>query len=197
MDSWIIAFAFFALSMSASPGPNNVMVAASGANFGFRGTLPHMFGVAVGFPIMLFAVGLGVGGMLAAQPEVQTGLRVIGSLYLLYLAWRIARAGDIEVGAKKPRPMTFLEAAAFQWLNPKAWLIAVGALGTYAPTGEPLPPNLVIMGVIFIAACLPSVGVWTLIGAGVGRMLSTPRAMRVFNITMAALLVASLALVFS
>lgn len=197
MDSWIIAFAFFALSMSASPGPNNVMVTASGANFGFRRTLPHMFGVAFGFPVMLLGVGIGVGALLTAHPEIQTVLRVIGSVYLLYLAWRIARSGDLEVGAKKPRPLTFLEAAAFQWLNPKAWLIAVGALGTYAPSGQPLTPNLLIMGLIFILACLPSVGVWTLIGAGVGQLLSTPRAMRLFNITMAALLVASLALVFN
>jgi threonine/homoserine/homoserine lactone efflux protein len=196
MDSWIVAFAFFALSMSASPGPNNVMVTASGANFGFRRTLPHMFGVAFGFPVMLLCVGVGVGALLANHSEIQTGLRVIGSLYLLYLAWRIARAGDLEVGASKPRPMTFLEAAVFQWFNPKAWLIAVGALGTYAPSGEPLAPNLLIMGLIFILACLPSVGFWTLIGAGVGRLLSTQSAMRIFNISMAALLVASLALVF-
>ena len=196
MDSWIIAFAFFALSMSTSPGPNNVMVTASGANFGFRRTLPHMFGVALGFPVMLLCVGAGVGALLTAYPEIQTVLRGIGALYLLYLAWRIARAGEIEVGARKPRPITFLEAAAFQWLNPKAWLIAVGALGTYAPSGEPLTPNLLIMGLIFIAACLPSVGFWTLIGAGVGRLLSTPSAMRIFNILMATLLVASLALVF-
>lgn len=197
MDSWIVAFAFFALSMSASPGPNNVMVTASGANFGFRRTLPHMLGVALGFPLMLLSVGIGVGALLAAHPEIQTVLRVTGSVYLLYLAWRIARAGNVEMGAGKPRPMTFLEAAAFQWLNPKAWLIAAGALGTYAPSGEPLAPNLLIMGLVFIAACLPSVGFWTLIGAGMGRLLSASGSMRMFNIAMAGLLVASLALVFN
>ena len=196
MDSWMIAFAFFALSMSASPGPNNVMVTASGANFGFRRTLPHMFGVAVGFPVMLLGVGLGIGALIAAHPEIQTGLELIGAVYLLVLAWRIARAGEVEIGKTAPRPMTFLEAAAFQWLNPKAWLIAVGALGTYAPAETPLAPTLLVMGLIFIAACLPSVGLWTLIGTGVGRLLSTSRSVRVFNIAMALLLVASLALVF-
>jgi threonine/homoserine/homoserine lactone efflux protein len=152
--------------------------------------------VALGFPVMLLGVGLGIGAVLVAHPEIQTALRIAGSLYLLVLAWRIARAGDVEVGAAPPRPMRFLEAAAFQWLNPKAWLIAVGALGTYAPRDAPLAPSLLIMGLIFIAACLPSVGFWTLIGTGIGRMLSTPRAVRVFNIAMALLLVASLALAF-
>lgn len=196
MEPWIIAFGFFALSMSASPGPNNVMVTASGANFGFRRTLPHMFGVALGFPVMLLGVGVGFGAVLAIHPQIQTVLQIVGSAYLLVLAWRIARATEAGVGAAMARPMSFLEAAAFQWLNPKAWLIAVGALGTYAPAGEPLAPNLLVMGVIFTAACLPSVGLWTLIGTGVGHLLSTPRALRAFNITMALLLVASLALVF-
>jgi threonine/homoserine/homoserine lactone efflux protein len=195
MESWIIAFGFFALSMSATPGPNNVMVTASGANFGFRRTIPHMFGVAFGFPVMLLGVGIGFGAVLAIHPEIQTVLRVIGAAYLLVLAWRIARAAEVRVGAVTARPMSFVEAAAFQWLNPKAWLIAVGALGTYAPTGEPLAPNLLVMAVIFVAACLPSVGLWTLIGTGVGRLLSTRRALRAFNIAMALLLVASLALV--
>ena len=196
MESWIVAFGFFALSMSASPGPNNVMVTASGANFGFRRTLPHMFGVALGFPFMLFGVGIGFGAVLAIHREIQIVLQVIGAVYLLVLAWRIASAGEVNVAATTARPMTFFEAAAFQWLNPKAWLIAVGALGTYAPAGEPLTPSLLVMGVVFVAACLPSVGFWTLIGTGVGRLLATPRALRVFNICMALLLVASLALVF-
>jgi threonine/homoserine/homoserine lactone efflux protein len=196
MEPWIIAFGFFALSMSASPGPNNVMVTASGANFGFRETLPHMFGVAFGFPAMLVCVGIGFGAVLAIHPEIQTVLQFIGGAYLLVLAWRIARAGEVVVGTPTARPMRFLEAAAFQWLNPKAWLIAVGALGTYAPADEPLASNLLIMGMIFVAACFPSLGVWTLIGTGFGRLLSTRRAMRAFNICMALLLVASLALVF-
>ena len=196
MDSWIIAFGFFALSMSASPGPNNVMVTASGANFGFRRTLPHMFGIALGFPVMLFGVGIGFGAVLAIHPEIQTILQIIGAIYLSVLAWRIARTGEVAVGAAAARPMTFLEAAAFQWLNPKAWLIAVGALGTYAPADVPLTSSLLVMGMIFVAACLPSVGLWTLIGTGVGRLLSTQRATRLFNICMALLLVASLALVF-
>lgn len=182
--------------MSASPGPNNVMVTASGANFGFRRTLPHMFGIALGFPVMLFGVGIGFGAVLAIHPEIQTILQIIGAIYLSVLAWRIARTGEVAVGAAAARPMTFLEAAAFQWLNPKAWLIAVGALGTYAPADVPLTSSLLVMGMIFVAACLPSVGLWTLIGTGVGRLLSTQRATRLFNICMALLLVASLALVF-
>jgi threonine/homoserine/homoserine lactone efflux protein len=192
----MIAFGLFALSMSASPGPNNVMVTASGANFGFRRTLPHMFGVALGFPVMLLGVGVGFGAILSRHPELQTILQIVGAVYLLALAWRIASAGEVAVGQSPARPMTFLAAAAFQWLNPKAWLIAVGAIGTYAPTDASLITSLLIMGIIFVLACLPSVGLWTLIGTGVGRLLSTPRSTRIFNIAMALLLVASLALVF-
>lgn len=181
--------------MSASPGPNNVMMTASGANFGFRRSVPHMFGVAVGFPIMLISIGMGFGALLFLYPAVQATVQVIGAAYLLFLAWRLAQAGREDVGPRPHRPMRFIEAAAFQWLNPKAWMIAAGALGTYVPTDADLLTNLLVMSVLFIAACLPSVAFWTVIGIGAGRLLTTPRAMRVFNITMAALLVASLALV--
>ena len=196
MEPWIIAFGFFALSMSATPGPNNVMVTASGANFGFRRTLPHMMGISLGFPVMLFGVGIGFGAILAIHPKIQHVLQIVGAAYLLVLAWRIVRAGNVGVEAETARPMSFLEAAAFQWLNPKAWLIAVGALGTYAPANESLIATLPVMGLIFVMACLPSVALWTLIGTGFGRLLATPRAMRSFNICMALLLVGSLALVF-
>jgi threonine/homoserine/homoserine lactone efflux protein len=196
MEPWIIAFGIFALSMSATPGPNNVMVTASGANFGFRRSLPHMMGISLGFPVMLFGVGIGLGAILAIHPKIQYILQIMGAAYLLVLAWRIVRAGDVKAGAKPARPMSFLEAAAFQWLNPKAWLIAVGALGTYAPASGSLIATLPMMGLIFVMVCLPSVALWTLIGTGFGRLLTTPRAMRSFNICMALLLVASLALAF-
>lgn len=197
MDSWILAFGLFALAMSATPGPNNVMVTASGANFGFRRTIPHMVGVAAGFPVLLFAVGYGVDQVFVLYPASRTALQVAGALYLVYLAWRIASADPTGDAARRPtKPMSLLQAAAFQWLNPKAWLIAVSALGTYAPEGGALPVTLLVMSLLFAAACLPSVALWTLIGMGVGRLLTEPRALRWFNGSMAALLVASLALTF-
>lgn len=202
MEPWLLAFGLFALAMAASPGPNNVMMTASGANFGFRRSIPHMLGVAFGFPVMLIGVGLGVGSIFVLYPMVRTILQIIGGLYLLTLAWRIAQGGAGAGGnaARPARPLSFLGAAAFQWLNPKAWMIAVGALGTYAPPGEGLAINLVWMGVLFVAAALPSVALWTLMGMGVGRLLSSPsaspRAIQLFNIAMAMLLVASLGVVF-
>ena len=196
MDPWYFAFGFFALSMSASPGPNNVMMTASGANFGFRRSLPHMVGVAVGFPVMLISVGLGFGALLSVYPAIQTVLQIIGSLYLLFLAWRIANAGRDTAGARPRRPMRFFEAAAFQWLNPKAWLIAVGALGTYVRPDVDLLTSLLLMSALFVLACLPSVALWTVMGMGVDRLLTSDRALRAFNVAMAGLLVASLAMVF-
>jgi threonine/homoserine/homoserine lactone efflux protein len=196
MDSWFVAFGLFALSMSASPGPNNVMVTASGANFGFRRTIPHMLGISFGFPVMLLGVGLGAGKILSSHPEFQTALKIIGAVYLVYLAWRICRTAA-PTGEKPPgRPMTFIEAAAFQWLNPKAWMIATRALGTYAPMGENLIISLVWMGAIFVTACLPAVVFWTFLGMGFSQLLSSERSRRMFNIAMAGLLLASIILVF-
>lgn len=172
------------------------MVTASGANFGFRPTIPHMLGISFGFPVMLLGVGLGAGKILTAHPEFQTTLKIIGAVYLVFLAWRICRTATPTGEKPHGRPMTFLEAAAFQWLNPKAWMIAVGALGTYAPMGENLIINLVWMGAIFVAACLPSVAFWTFLGIGFSQLLSSRRSLRVFNFAMAGLLLASIVLVF-
>ncbi|MGI1661197.1 LysE family translocator [Palleronia sp. KMU-117] len=183
----LVAFAFVT---SVTPGPNNLMLMASGANFGLRRTLPHMLGVALGFVVMAALVGLGLVQVFAALPWLFTLLKIGCVLYLLLLAWKIANAAAPEGGAGAGRPMTFLQAAAFQWVNPKAWAMALTAVTVYAP-GQTVAAVLTVAAV-FGAVNLPSVGSWAWLGVQMRRVLTSPARLRAFNLTMAALLVASL-----
>ncbi len=191
--AWFGAAAAFAVAMSATPGPNNTMVAASGARFGVQRTIPHMLGVSIGFPVMLLAVSLGAGDVLQAHRWLQIALRWAGAAYLLWLAWDIARSPTTidRPGDAGRAPLGFLRAALFQWINPKAWLIAIGAVVTYTRGDQQLAQAFVLAG-IFAVVCLPCVLFWTSLGAGVARMLTSDRALRRFDLVMAALLVASL-----
>jgi len=193
---WLFSAAGFALSMSATPGPNNAMLAASGANFGVARTVPHMLGVAIGFPVMFAAVALGAGGALRAHPSVYAALHWIGAAYLLWLAWQVATAGPADEAAprgRRSRPLRFGEAALFQWANPKAWLIAMSGVAAYATRGDRVSvAQVLVLAALFLVVCLPTVMLWTSIGAGTARLLRTKRQMRLFNLGMGLLLVASL-----
>jgi threonine/homoserine/homoserine lactone efflux protein len=184
----------FAFATSFTPGPNVVMLAASGANYGFRSTIPHISGISVGFPVMVIAIGLGLKAVFVAIPELQTVLKFLGGAYLLYLAWRIANAGRPSADGSSGRPMNFLEAAAFQWVNPKAWMMAIAAISTYTPGRDNVTETLVV-AVIFALLAWPSCAFWAGVGVAV-RLFASDRAMRIFNLAMAGLLVASLALAF-
>jgi threonine/homoserine/homoserine lactone efflux protein len=129
----IAALVLFALVSSITPGPNNTMLMASGANFGFRATIPHLLGVSGGFFLLVLAAGLGLGGLFAAYPPLHDILAVVGGAYLLWLAWKIATSKGLGLGEGSARPQTFLQAAAFQWVNPKAWAMALGGVTAYAP----------------------------------------------------------------
>lgn len=191
----LTALAGFAFVLSATPGPNNVMLMASGANFGLRRTVPHMLGISLGHALMVVLVGLGLGAALQAAPWAGAALKVASVAYMAWLAWRIARAaapeergaGDRSGGG---RPFTFLQAAAFQWVNPKAWAMAVGAVSLYAPSGTLAAVALV--AAVFAAVNLPSVSLWAALGTQLRRVLTSPARLRAFNWTMAALLIASL-----
>ncbi|MFZ6875644.1 LysE family translocator [Undibacterium sp. Di27W] len=194
----LMAFALFALVSSITPGPNNLMLLASGVNFGFRATLPHMLGISIGFMILVLAVGTGLAGLFTTFPWLYAVLKWAGAAYLLYLAWNIANAGPLEdkaagkaEKAEQARPMSFMSAAAFQWVNPKAWVMALGAFSTYIPaTGGFL--IVALAAGIFAAINLPSVGMWALFGARVRHLLKVERNLRIFNYGMALLLVLSL-----
>ncbi|MES2843853.1 MAG: LysE family translocator [Pseudomonadota bacterium] len=183
----LIAFAFVT---SVTPGPNNLMLMASGANFGFRLTVPHMLGISLGHALMVFLVGVGVAGIFLTIPPLGLALKVASAAYMLWLAWKIAHASAPKEGAAKGQPMTFLQAAAFQWVNPKAWAMALTATSVYLPDRS--LTALALVAVVFASVNLPSVSVWTAIGQELRRILTNPTRLTVFNWTMAVLLVASL-----
>jgi threonine/homoserine/homoserine lactone efflux protein len=190
------ALAVFAFVTSVTPGPNNVMLTASGANFGFRRSVPHMLGIALGFPAMLIAVGFGAAGVLQSSPGLHLVLKWIGAGYLLWLALAIARSAPTTQGGGAGRPMTMLGAALFQWVNPKAWVMLAGALPAFTTVGGSLWAEIGAMAVCFALACLPSCALWCGFGVAIGRWLESPRALRAFNLSMAALLAASVVALF-
>ncbi|MDD0974779.1 LysE family translocator [Pseudomonas fontis] len=188
----LFAFILFAFVSSITPGPNNTMLLASGVNFGARRTIPHALGVSIGFMVMVLAVGLGLGEVFKAYPLAYTVLRYVGAAYLLYLAYKIATSGPLsaaEPGSRKP--LGFWGAAAFQWVNPKAWVMAIGAITTYTPAQGYLF-NVVVISVVFAIVNLPSVCVWVMFGSALRTVLQDPRWLKAFNLLMAALLVLSL-----
>jgi threonine/homoserine/homoserine lactone efflux protein len=175
-----------------TPGPNNTMLMTSGLNFGFRRGLPHLWGVALGFAAMVLAVGLGLGAVFQLYPALYALLKYVGGVYLLYLAWQIASAGPPEErGAERGRPITFLQGAAFQWLNPKGWVMAVGAVSTYA-TVATFPNNVLLIALLFGSLGVLSSATWLGFGTGLRRLFKNPLALRVVNVGMALLLAASL-----
>lgn len=183
----------FALVTSFTPGPNNTLVTASGANWGFGRTLPHMLGITVGFPAMLLAVGFGVGEIFLAFPQAGRVLRYVAFAYLLYLAWRLARSGRRQAdGGRSGRPMSFLEAIAFQWVNPKAWVMALSATTLFAAGGSDRTVTMLALAVIFFAASFPTMASWCLFGKAISRWLDTDRRTALFNAGMAVLLVLSM-----
>ncbi len=188
----LVALVQFAFVSSITPGPNNMMLLASGANFGFRRTVPHMLGISVGHSFMVILLGAGLVQVFVAFPAILTAMKVLAVVYLLYLAWKIANAAPKAPNAPETggQPFTFLQAAGFQWVNPKAWFMALTAITVYA-VGHDLR-NVLIVALVFACTNLPSITVWTVLGQQMRRFLTRPGRLRAFNVTMAVLLVASL-----
>jgi threonine/homoserine/homoserine lactone efflux protein len=164
----------------------------SGVNFGFRRTLPHLIGVVLGFSLMVALIGLGLDAIFARFPVLLPVMRYLGAAYMLWLAWRISRAGPVEEGKARGRPLGFFGAAAFQWINPKGWVIAISALTAYAVSAN-YTISVAAVALSYLAIGLPSSGAWVVFGSAMRTFLSDPRRVRPFNWTMAALLVASIA----
>ncbi len=186
----LAALALFAFVTSITPGPNNLMLMASGANFGFRRTIPHMLGVGLGFVVMCALVGAGLSRVFDLWPASYTILKVASVAYLVVLARKIALAAAPGRADADARPITFLQAAAFQWVNPKAWAMALSAIAAYAPDRS--LDAVLLVAAVFGAINLPAVGTWAVLGQQMRRVLANPARLRAFNWTMAALLVASL-----
>jgi threonine/homoserine/homoserine lactone efflux protein len=190
MFAGLVAYAFVT---SITPGPNNMMLVASGVNFGLTRSVPHILGISVGFGVMVALVGMGLATLFDAYPVIHDILRWVGAAYLIGLAWRIARSPPPGHGQAREagRPMSFLAAAAFQWLNPKAWIMALGAITTYLPQ-QATGVAVVLLATILAVVNTPCVFVWAAFGVGLRRLLTKPSHVRVFNVAMAALLVLSL-----
>ena len=193
----LIAASLFSFVSSITPGPNNMMMLASGVNFGFRRSVPHWLGICGGFTFMLCAVGLGLHTLLADHPALYDILRYAGSAYLIWMAWRLATANaspaahDDDTPHGAARPLGVLGAAAFQWVNPKAWVMAVTAMSAYLPA-RAQPTDVLAIALLFGVINLPCVACWAGGGAALRRFLQDPLRLRIFNISMALALLASL-----
>jgi threonine/homoserine/homoserine lactone efflux protein len=187
----LLACMGFAFVTSITPGPNNTMLLASGVNYGLTRTIPHIAGISTGCVVMLILVGLGLGEVFTRLPVLYAILRYAGAAYLVWLAWHVATAGPVGLNGARSRPMRFLEAAAFQWVNPKAWIIAVGAVTAYAPRDDFLR-SIGIIAIVLVVVGAPCLTLWAGSGAALRVWLAHPNRRRSFNLTMAALLLLSL-----
>ncbi len=192
------ALAVFAFVSSITPGPNNLMLMASGINFGLRRTVPHMLGVSLGFTLMIVLIGFGIMQLIEAVPGSRMIITVASGLYLLYMAWKIATTTTAPTGLDEngaapsaSKPFTFVQAALFQWVNPKAWTMALTAISAYAPKSQGWA-GVLLVAAVFGIINLPSTGTWAIMGAKMRRFLSDPVRLKTFNIVAALLLVASL-----
>ena len=193
-DVFAAMFAFCFVT-GVTPGPNNLMLMTSGVNFGFRRTLPHLMGVVIGYSAMVALVGFGLDAIFSRFPALLPTMRWLGAAYMLWLAWKIANSGPVADGDARGTPLGFFGAAAFQWINPKGWVMAVSALTAYAVVDD-YARNVAIIALVYLFVAIPSSGVWAALGASMRRALADPRVARPFNWTMAALLAASIVTVF-
>jgi len=193
---FMLSLLSFSISMAITPGPNNVMVTASGVNFGYKKTLPHIFGIVLGFPVMIILLGLGLGSLFTSFPVIHHILKYVGGAYLLYLAYKIATFSGFDSKGISNKPFTFWQAVIFQWVNPKAWMIAIGAIATFTSVGRNVFLQVLLIAVVFCIVCFPCVSFWTFLGTNIRRLLTTDFYRKVFNFSMACLLVLSLLPVF-
>ena len=187
----LYALIVFCFVSAITPGPNNLMLLTSGVNFGFRRTIPHILGVGLGFALMVGLVGVGLDATFTRFPALLPIMRYAGVAYMLWLAAKLALAGPVGDAEYSGNPLGFFGAAAFQWINPKAWVIAVSALTAYA-VSENYAHTVVIVALVFGLVTMPCIAAWVLFGTAMRRVLSNPRFVRPFNIAMALLLVASI-----
>ncbi|WP_273025043.1 LysE family translocator [Rheinheimera sp.] len=182
---------FFAFATSITPGPNNIMIMSSGVNYGVQRSLPHMAGIQLGFLLMLLAVGAGAGLVLQQQPMLHTAIKLLGSVYLLYLAWKIATARPQQIETGSSKPLSFIQALAFQWVNAKAWVMITGAIAAFTSLQGVYWQQLALIALVFLLVGLPCTGSWLLFGAALKRLLTAPTHRQWFNRVMGTLLALS------
>ena len=191
-----LAIILFAIATCVTPGPNNTMIMTSGLNYGIQRSLPHYLGIILGFPAMVIAVGLGLTSLFEKYAVLHLLLKAAGASYLTFLAWKIASAPVSDLSVTEGKPFTFLQAAAFQWVNPKAWVLAVGATATYTVVGSDYSLQVLVIAIIFLVFGAPCIMLWLWFGASLKRLLQKPESVKYFNYAMATLLMLSLLPVF-
>ena len=189
--------ALFAVATCVTPGPNNTMIMTSGLNYGIQRSMPHYLGIILGFPAMVVAVGLGLATLFDQYPILHLLLKVAGASYLTFLAWKIASAPVSDLSVTEGKPFTFIQAAAFQWVNPKAWVLAVGATATYTIVGTDYGYQVLVIALIFLIFGAPCIMLWLWFGASLKRFMQKPESVKIFNYAMAGLLMLSLLPVFN
>lgn len=182
----------FGIIAAVTPGPNNVMLTTTGLNFGVRRGIPHLLGICIGFPVMLALIGLGFGSLFQLFPLLHEIIKIVGVLYLVYLAWKIASTRGGADGKTPSKPIGFWQSAAFQWINPKAWVMGSSALAAYTTLDDSFFLQVAIISISFGLITLPCAGIWLVFGAGLQRYLKDPVHRKTFNIAMALLLIASI-----
>ncbi len=187
------SFLLFVFSAAFTPGPNNIMLMSSGLNHGVRASLPHLFGIVLGVPTMFLAVGFGFTFFLEQTPSLYAVIKILGILYLLYLAWLIASSAPSSLDSDAAAPFTFFQAALFQWVNPKAWMMGTGAIAAFSNADAALGGQIFIMAFVFMLMAIPSAGVWLVLGSWLKRFFRNARYLIIFNRTMAIILVLSVA----
>ena len=187
-----LAVLFFAFSTTITPGPNNVMIMSSGMNYGVRASLAHLTGICLGFPLMVLLVGLGFGVVFDRYPNLHQLIKVLGVIYLIWLAWRIASAEPEAIAQGKSKPFSFIQAALFQWVNGKAWVMASGAVAAFTSVGGIYWVEVSIITAAFLVVAFPCVGLWLICGSVLRKILTQPLYQRIFNIVMAVILVLSI-----
>lgn len=192
-----LAIILFAIATCVTPGPNNTMIMTSGLNYGIQRSLPHYLGIILGFPAMVVAVGLGLASLFEQYAVLHLLLKVAGASYLTFLAWKIASAPISDLSVTEGKPFTFLQAATFQWVNPKAWVLAVGATATYTVVGSDYSLQVLVIAIIFLVFGAPCIMLWLWFGASLKRLLQKPESVKYFNYAMATLLMLSLLPVFN
>jgi threonine/homoserine/homoserine lactone efflux protein len=189
----ILSITSFGLASTMTPGPNNIMLLSSGLTFGYKRTIPHALGVNFGFPVMVLCVGLGIGKLFEVFPFIYTALKVVGIGYLLWMAWHIANTkGSLDTNNTKDKPFTFLQAALFQWINPKAWVMAVTSTAAFITDHQIAYIQVMIISCIYFFCAILSTNSWAVGGVMLRRFIQKKRFVQIFNITMAILIVGSI-----
>lgn len=183
---YYLSLSAFTLVTCITPGPNNLMLLASGLNHGVKSSLPHYFGISIGFFTLILMVAFGLGSFLTVFPGLFSAIKLLGASYLIFLAWKIACAGNSEASSAIKEPLTFFQAATFQYVNPKAWIMAFAAISTFS--GDNIIGSVAVIATTFLAAGLFSQGLWLLSGQGLQRFLKKEKAVTLFNYVMGILL---------